>query len=328
VCLLSSIRILVADDHKDWRNQVRLLLQARPEWQVISEVSDGEEAVRKTEELKPDLILLDIDLPRLNGIEAARQIRQLSPDSKIVFLSMENSLDVVQGALSTGAQGYVYKARARRELLSAIDAVLSGQQFVTSLLKGHRFSNSGRTKVPHHHGVQFYSDDALFLDNSTRYIAAALGAGDVVLSVTTEFHRHGVIQSLKTQGFDVDAAIRQGTYFPVDVAKMLSTFMVNDMPDSVRFLEVVGAFVRAAAKAGKREHPRVAVCEECAPLLWQGGKVDAAIRLEQLLNELTRLYDVDILCGYALSGFRGEQGQRVLESICAEHSNVHFQGNR
>ena len=104
-----SIRILLVDDYKDWRDQVRLLLQERPEWQIIFEASDGFEAVQKAEELKPDLILLDIGLPGLNGIEAARRIRQLSPNSKIIFLSMETSLDVVQVALSTGAEGYVRK---------------------------------------------------------------------------------------------------------------------------------------------------------------------------------------------------------------------------
>src|SRR5258708_16660178 len=85
--LLSPIRILIADDFKDWRRQVLLLFQARPEWQVIAEAADGTEAIQRAEELKPDLILLDIGLPKQNGIEAARRIRRLSPSSKIVFLS-------------------------------------------------------------------------------------------------------------------------------------------------------------------------------------------------------------------------------------------------
>ena len=106
---MSPIRILVADDFENWRRQVRLLFQARPAWHVICEASDGLDAVQKAKELKPDLILLDIGLPKLNGIEAARQIRQVSPSSKIVFLSLDKSLEVVRTALSTGAQGYVYK---------------------------------------------------------------------------------------------------------------------------------------------------------------------------------------------------------------------------
>src|SRR6266576_5548215 len=105
--LPSSIRILIADDYESWRRQVRLLFQARPEWQVVAEALDGSEAVQKAEELKPDLILLDIGLPKLNGIEAALRIRQLSPSPKIIFLSLHTSLDVVQAALSTGARGYV-----------------------------------------------------------------------------------------------------------------------------------------------------------------------------------------------------------------------------
>jgi two-component system nitrate/nitrite response regulator NarL len=132
---LSSIRILVVDDYKDWRNQVRLLLQARPELQIVCEASDGLVAVQKAEELQPDLTLLDIGLPKVDGIEAARQIRQVSPTSKIVFLSADNSLDVVQVALITGAQGYVYKALAQSDLLPAIVAVLHGGEFVSNTSK-------------------------------------------------------------------------------------------------------------------------------------------------------------------------------------------------
>jgi DNA-binding NarL/FixJ family response regulator len=154
---LPSIRVLVADDHRDWRNQVRFLLQVRPELQVIFEASDGSEAVQKAGELKPDLILLDVGLPNLNGIEAARRIRKISPKSKIVFLSVDNSLDVVQVALSTGAQSYVYKARAQNDLLPAIDAALRGIQFVSSTLEGNRLTDIPDQKTAHRHEVLFYS---------------------------------------------------------------------------------------------------------------------------------------------------------------------------
>jgi DNA-binding NarL/FixJ family response regulator len=127
---MSFIRILVVDDYGNWRRQVRLLLRGRSEWQVICEASDGLEAVQKAEKQQPDLILLDIGLPKLNGIEAARRIRKLSPHSKIIFLSQDNDPDIVQEALSTGAVGYVCKAHAQSELLPAVEAVLADKQFV------------------------------------------------------------------------------------------------------------------------------------------------------------------------------------------------------
>ncbi|MGB7728434.1 MAG: response regulator transcription factor [Candidatus Acidiferrum sp.] len=132
---MSSLRILITDDYADWRRQVHLVLQARREWEVISEASDGLEAVQIAQNLKPDIILLDIGLPKLNGIEAAKRIRQVSPNSKIIFLSQNNDLDIVRAAL-TGVGGYVRKTDAKRELLSAVDAVLRGKQFVSSSLKG------------------------------------------------------------------------------------------------------------------------------------------------------------------------------------------------
>jgi len=107
------------------------MLGERPELQIVGEASDGLEAVRRAEELKPDLILLDIGLPTLNGIEAARQIRRLAPESRVIFLTQESSAEVVQEALSLGAWGYVVKARAGTDLLPAMEAVLLGKHFVS-----------------------------------------------------------------------------------------------------------------------------------------------------------------------------------------------------
>ena len=99
--------------------------------EIVGEVSDGLEAIQKAVELKPDLILLDIGLPTLNGIEVARQVRKLVPESKIIFLSQESSADIVQEALNLGAVGYIVKARTNRELLPAVGAVLAGKTFVS-----------------------------------------------------------------------------------------------------------------------------------------------------------------------------------------------------
>jgi DNA-binding NarL/FixJ family response regulator len=141
----SSIRVLVVDDMEPFRRFIVSTLQTRPELQVLGEVSNGLDAVQKALELHPDLILLDIGLPRLNGIEAAQRIRRLSSKSKILFVSQESSADIVQYALSLGACGYVVKVDAGRELLAAVDAVLRGEQFVGSRFAGQDFSGASDT---------------------------------------------------------------------------------------------------------------------------------------------------------------------------------------
>ena len=121
-------RILIVEDFPPFRRFICTTLAERLDWRVIAEVADGLEAVQKASELKPDLIVLDIGLPTMNGIDVARQIRQLSPASKIVFLSQEDSADVVEEALSTGAWGYVVKAKAGTQLLAVAEAAISGTQ--------------------------------------------------------------------------------------------------------------------------------------------------------------------------------------------------------
>ena len=127
---MSTVRVLVVEDFEPFRRFISSTLEKRRDLQIICEVSDGLEAVKKAEELKPDLILMDIGLPGLNGLDAARQIRKLAPESKIIFLSQESSPDIVQEALNLGALGYVVKARAGSELLPAVQSVLLEKQFV------------------------------------------------------------------------------------------------------------------------------------------------------------------------------------------------------
>jgi DNA-binding NarL/FixJ family response regulator len=136
--------VLVVEDFEPFRRFVCSMLRKTPELQVVCEVSDGLEAVQKAEELKPDLILLDIGLPTLNGIEAARQIRKLAPESKILFLSQESSADVVQEALNLGALGYVVKAHVGSDLLDAVEAVILGERFVSTLPNREAPSRSDR----------------------------------------------------------------------------------------------------------------------------------------------------------------------------------------
>jgi DNA-binding NarL/FixJ family response regulator len=335
-----SIRVLIVEDYEPFQRFVVSTLQKQPELQIICKASDGLEAVQKAEELQPDLILLDIGLPSLNGIEVARRIRKLSPKSKILFVSQESSAEMIEGALGTGAHGYVLKSDAKRELLESVNAVLRGEQFVGGRFAEHNFTGASDAAVSHsvrstavveplqqdikiaHHEVGFYSDEAGLLDDLTQFIGAALKAGNAAIVVATKSRRDSLLPRLQAYGLDVAAAIEQGRYIALDAADALSMFMLNGMPDPARFMKVLGDLVATAAKAGKGEQARVAIFGEMGHLLWAQGNAEAAIQVEKLGNLLTKRYDVDIRCGYMVKGFQREPERQIYERICAEHSAV------
>lgn len=122
---MDPIRILLVDDFEPWRQYVRSLLQTRAEFSVVAEVSDGLAAVQKAKELKPDLILLDIGLPSLDGMKAANCIRQAAPEARIIFVSNNSDTELRQAAVRSNAKGYVLKTNAAKELLPVIDAAMS-----------------------------------------------------------------------------------------------------------------------------------------------------------------------------------------------------------
>jgi CheY-like chemotaxis protein len=318
--------------------------------EVVCELSDGLAAVQKAEELKPDLILLDIGLPTLNGIEAARQIRKLVPKAKILFLSQESSADIVKEVLNLGARGYVVKTQAGSELLAAVEAVLRGKQFVSKGLAGQKFADAAdthapdwpspeevlashtpsgaqRTEIPGYHDVLFYSDDAVFLENSGRFIEAALEAGNAAIVVATESHRVSLRKILQAHGVDVAIAVEEGRYIPLSVAETLSAFMVDGMPDPVRFAKVASDLISRAAKTVNGKHRRVSACGECAPSLWAKGMAEAAIRTEQLWDDVARTHGVDILCAYPVHSFHADENSKTFQRICAVHSTVYQDGN-
>ncbi|HEX8882736.1 MAG TPA: response regulator [Candidatus Acidoferrum sp.] len=333
-----DIRILVADDFVPWRRFVSsMILLKEPEWRIVCEVEDGLEAVQKTKEFMPDIVLLDIGLDKLGGIEAARQIRRIAPDLKVLFVSAFDSMEVVEEALNTGASGYVAKLDAASELIEAVDAVFQGRQFVSSRIQG-RVSARARgirqegpaspaaepseTEFARCHEVQFYSDDEVFLETIAHFIGAALKFGNAAIVVATKPHREMLLEGLKGQGVDVDALMQQGAYLSVDAADTLSTFMINDWPDADRFLESFGRLIESTSKAAKARHPRVAIFGEGVALLWAQGKREATIRLEQLGNDLAQTRKVDILCAYPFS-LHIQEDQASFRAIRQEHSAVH-----
>ena len=336
---MSAYTALIVEDFAQFRRYAVLTLQQRADFQAVYQAEDGLEGVRSAQELRPDLVLLDIGLPGLNGIEAARQIRKVSPNSKILFLTQESSAEIVQEAFSLGAQGYLLKSDMDSELLLAIDAILQGERFVSSGLRpnaddskvsedltDNRFHLQDRGLHPQErtigsvHVVASYHDDASFVDDFARFIEAALKMRNPVIVIATESHRKTLLQGLRARGWDMDAAMQGGSYVSLDVGDTLSKFMVNDWPDAGRLWKVVDELIKEATKGMRGTYSKVAVCGECAPTLWAQGKAEAAIEVEHLWDEIARSYNIEILCGYLTCDFPSWENSPIFERICAAHS--------
>ncbi len=322
----SPVRVLVVDDFEPFRRVVVSMLQKQRELQIICEAADGSEAVQQAEELQPDLILLDIGLPKLNGIEAARRIRKLSPKSKILFVSQESSADVVQAALSLGGLGYVIKTHAGKDLLAAVEAVLQGRLFLgRGLSDRHCMAtadavSSGENEQTH--VVQFYTDDNFWRDNVGEFLYTTANEGKSVIVCATPQHVAAVHQRMQAHNIDVQQLEKAGRFITLDAADTLLKFMNSDLPDQRRFESLLGPVIRHAEAAAVAKEGRVTIIGEMVALLWAAERVDATIKLEQLWNGLARTHSFHLRCAYPASGFQGERMGAARTSICAQHSAI------
>jgi DNA-binding NarL/FixJ family response regulator len=217
-------RVLVVEDHPLWRRYLSSALQRTPQWQIVGEASDGPEAVESAQELNPDLILMDVGLPTLNGLQAARRILAENPGSRILFVSQNLSWDVAEAAIATGARGYVVKSDAGRELLPAMDAVVGGRRFMSARLAGRIASASRR------HEVVCYSGEPSLLEHYAGFAETALNAGNGLILLVDDSKRDEIYLRVRARGVDVDRAVKDGRCMSLDVAAALPTFMVDGWP--------------------------------------------------------------------------------------------------
>jgi len=339
---MAVTKVLVVDDFLPWHRLVRAMLTAKKDLEIVAVAVDGLEAVQKAEQLQPDLILLDIGLPTLNGIEAARRIRKLSPKSKILFISQQFSAEMVEQAFRLGASGYLLKLDAVRELFLAVDAVLRGDRFVGSRLGPPVITSSAdehpapsfrydeasvlplqKAEAKRVHEVASYRDDSAFVDGFTRFIETALKKGNPAIAIVTEAHRISILRQLQTRNGNVAVAMQKGLYISLDVNETLSTLVVNDWPDATRLFQRSSNLIREAARTVTGHAPRVAICGECAPILWAQGKPDAAIQLERLWDTIAASHDVEILCGYSFATLGQSENSHIFDRIRAVHSAAH-----
>jgi DNA-binding NarL/FixJ family response regulator len=198
---MKTLRILVADDHDIVRQGVRTLLEARPEWEVCGEAVDGREAVGKAIKLKPDIAILDISMPGLNGLEATRQILRAVPQTEVMIVTMHESEQLVRDVLHAGARGYVVKSDARRDLVAAVEALSQHKAFLSPGVAGTVLKDylEADTRAGDHRPSHSYLTprereivQLLAEGKSNKEVAARLG-----ISVkTAETHRSNIMRKL------------------------------------------------------------------------------------------------------------------------------------
>ena len=315
--MTSLQRVLVVEDHEPFRRVICELLQQRRDLLIVGEAADGLDAIRQAETLRPDVVMLDIGLPTLSGLEVAGRIRARVPDAKLMFVTNESSLEVVDQAFGRGAHGYVYKPRALRDVLPVLDTIIRGGRFVSGSLE--RIAQ-GDSLASHRHHVVFCSTDAILIGAFSRFIAGELGEGNAVVAVVTAAHERSLQSSLEASYVDVALAIRQQRYIPVNVSELLAKATVNGCPDPLRYLDAAGDLLTDVTRRATDHHARVAVCGEGVSILWSQGHIEAAIQLEHLWDAMAMSRQMDILCAYPLAV--RDESVPAVRRLCAEHTAV------
>ena len=199
---MKTLRILIADDHDLLRRGVKTLLESHPGWEICGEASTGREAVAKAEELKPDIVVLDISMPDLNGVEAARRIRKASVDTEILILSMHYSDQLIREIVDAGVRGYIVKSDSDRDLIIAVETLAKHKPYftphATEVILGN-FNSGGPVKeVPELVSERLTSREREIVQllaegKSSKEVASSLG-----ISVkTAETHRANVMRKLE-----------------------------------------------------------------------------------------------------------------------------------
>ena len=172
------------------------------------------------------------------------------------------------------------------------------------------------------HVVYFYHESVSLLETLCDFVGPVLGAGNAAVIIATKVHCDGLQQRLTARGVDTQRASKQGRYVALDAPEILSKIMVEGMPEDARFFEVVGGTIARTGALLKGANPEIAIFGEMVSLLWTEGKIEAAIRLEQLWNELAKKHSFSLRCAYPVANFHGEKNAQPLIRVCAEHSAV------
>jgi len=310
-----SVRTLVVDDFAPIRRMVCSTLEQSSGFHLVGEAQDGLEAVERATELQPDLVLMDIGLPSLNGVQAARRIRDRNPKTKVLFVSHEELSHSIVRAISTvDALGFVHKLHLHRDLPLALKMALEDKHFISG-----RADECCGSMDSLGHAIQFYSSENIFVESLAGFFGTALLQGRAAIAMATAAHLDALARRLAADGLDVEGATRHGTYVPLKVEDLAPKLLSADRE---QFLEGIGDFIDGAARRSKTGGASVG--GEFSAVVCSQGHVEAGMRIEQTSNNTIRhRTHVDVLCASPLPG--KPQEDRTFHSLCAEHTTVYVQ---
>jgi DNA-binding NarL/FixJ family response regulator len=348
------IRILIVDDHEAVRLSVRSLLSECPEWVVCGEAADGIEAVEKATKLRPDVILMDVTMPRMDGVQASKVVRQQVPEAEVILMSQNDPRVVRSQASEIGARDFVAKSDLSRALLSTIEKLvsqrksgmatdknsseraqgLSNNPFTTTDsdlqpeigggmkqdLKQQPWCDLLAGAAPRDHIVQLYQDEQFLSRAVCRFAVSAIHHGEGVILVPTSAHWNALRPRLEAEGVDVTAAQASGQLTVVDADELLPGFMRDAMPDAPLFLGLAGETV-AKARGGDR-FTKVRWWGEMVNVLWERGDVAGSMGLEDLFHKLAHDQEIAIFCSFLMDNFDGEVHARMLPRLGQNHSHI------
>ena len=319
------LRILIVDDHEVVRRGVRSLLSARTEWSVCGEAEDGLEAIEKAKRLQPDIVLMDITMSRMDGVQATKVIRQEVPEAKVILISQNDPSVGRMQAADADARDFVAKIDLPRDLLSTIDRVVGqGKQKiggrVNQDMQNEPWCRLLDDAAPQNHIVQLYQDEKFLSRAVCRFAVSAINHGEGVILVPTSGHWNALRPRLEAEGVDVKAAQSCGQLTVIDADQLLPNFMRNSMPDGPLFLGLAGETI-TRARGGDR-FTKVRWWGEMVNVLWERGDVAASMGLEDLFHKLAHDRDIAIFCSFLMDNFDGDVHARMLPRLGQNHSHL------
>ena len=354
---LLSVRILIVDDNETVRRGLRSFLSSRTDFSICGEAADGLDAIEKTKALQPDIVLMDITMPRMSGLDSTRIIRRELPESKIIIISQNDPAIIHRQAGEVGAAGSVAKADVSRDLIPMIENLCQRNTEIAAIRtsqKGHapdvlipegsvshrsKFGMEGKIgghmngddhnepwcslladAAPRDHIVQLYQDEKFLSRAVCRFAVSAINHGEGVILVPTSEHWNALRPRLEAEGVDIKATQASGQLTVVDADQLLPEFMRGAMPDAPLFLGLAGETI-ARAHGGDR-FTKVRWWGEMVNVLWERGDVAASMGLEDLFHRLAHDQEIAIFCSFLMDNFDGDVHARMLPRLGQNHSHL------